>query len=193
MDVEELSIPGCFVFTPAPHPDDRGTFFEWFKSSTFRATVGADLQFAQANASVSAAGVLRGIHYTESPPGQAKLITCPHGAFFDVAVDLRTDSPTFGQWDSVLLDDDTHRVVYLPEGIGHAVLALAADSALLYLVSIEYTPGIDHEISVFDPAIGIEWPTVGRTGKPLRYRLSPKDDEAPTLDVAQARGLLPKR
>ncbi|MBD0323475.1 MAG: dTDP-4-dehydrorhamnose 3,5-epimerase family protein, partial [Aldersonia sp.] len=158
MQIRELAIAGAWEFTPKQFGDDRGVFLEWFKSSAFEEAVGAPLRLQQANCSVSAAGVLRGIHYTDSPPGQAKYVTCVKGAFLDVVVDLRPDSPTFGKWDSVLIDDVDRRAVYLSEGLGHAILALEDGSTVMYLCSIEYTPELDHDIDALDPAIGIDWP-----------------------------------
>ncbi|WP_369028812.1 dTDP-4-dehydrorhamnose 3,5-epimerase family protein, partial [Nocardia farcinica] len=96
----------------------------------------------------------RGIHYTENPPGQAKYVSCVRGAFLDVVVDLREGSPTFGRWDSVLLDDVDRRSVFLSEGLGHAILSLADDSTVTYLCSLEYSPEFDHDLDAFDPDLG---------------------------------------
>ncbi|MGX7729017.1 dTDP-4-dehydrorhamnose 3,5-epimerase family protein, partial [Rhodococcus sp. 2H158] len=167
-------------------------FYEWFKQPTFTDAAGRALDLAQANCSVSAAGVLRGIHYADVPPGQAKYVTCPAGAVLDVAVDLRVGSPTFGQWDSVLLDDVDRRAIYLPEGLGHAFLSLADGSTVVYLCSTTYNPDREHEIDPLDPRIGIDWPTTGRDGQPLRHQLSAKDRAAPSLADAVAAGSLPR-
>ena len=191
MDVRELTVSGAWEFTPKQHGDPRGVFLEWFKSSTFVEVVGSPLELAQANCSVSAAGVLRGIHFTESPPGQAKYVTCVKGAFLDVIVDLRIGSPTFGQWDSVLIDDVDRRAVYLSAGLGHAILSLEDDSTVMYLCSIEYTPGIDYDVHPLDPELAIAWPTTARDGSTLDYVLSNKDSAAPTLAQAIERGILP--
>ena len=118
-------------------------------------------------------------------------MTCAKGAVLDVVVDIRVGSPTFGQWDSVLLDDVDRRAIYLSEGLGHAFLSLEDDSTVLYLCSAPYAPGREHGIHPLDPAIGVDWPTVDRNGSPLTYSLSVKDTEAPTLAEAQAQGLLP--
>ena len=106
--------------------------------------VGHRLDLQQANCSVSAAGVLRGIHFADVPPGQAKYVTCVKGAVLDVAIDVRVGSPTFGTWDAVLLDDVDRRAVYLSEGLGHAFLSLEDDSTVLYLCSTGYSPGREH-------------------------------------------------
>lgn len=161
--------------------DDRGIFLESFKASEFEKAVGRPFDLHQVNTSISAAGVLRGIHYTETPPGQAKYVTCVRGAFWDVVVDLRPDSPTFGAWDSVLIDDVSRRSVFLAEGLGHALLSLEDDSTVTYLCSLEYTPEFDRDIDALDPDLGIEWPTLARNGEPLTFTRSPKDAAAPGL------------
>ncbi|MBJ8346210.1 dTDP-4-dehydrorhamnose 3,5-epimerase family protein [Antrihabitans sp. YC2-6] len=192
MQVRELAMSGAWEFTPKQFGDDRGVFLEWFKSSEFEAAVGAPLQLAQANCSVSAAGVLRGIHYTANPPGQAKYVTCVKGAFLDVIVDLRVGSPTFGTWDSVLIDDVDRRAVYLSAGLGHAILSLEDGSTVMYLCSLEYTPEFDHDVNPLDPDLRIDWPTTGRNGESLEYVLSAKDSMAPSFARAREEGLLPR-
>ncbi|TQF75238.1 dTDP-4-keto-6-deoxy-D-glucose epimerase [Rhodococcus spelaei] len=192
MEFRELSIPGAWEITPRQFGDDRGVFLEWFKGSAFEAAVGRPLKLQQANCSVSAAGVLRGVHFTDYPPGQAKYVTCVKGAFLDVIVDLRVGSPTFGRWDSVLIDDVDRRAVYLSEGLGHAILSLEDDSTVMYLCSIEYTPSLDRDLHPLDPDVAIEWPTVGRDGTALAYQLSEKDSAAPTLAHLVEEGVLPK-
>ncbi|TDE96107.1 dTDP-4-keto-6-deoxy-D-glucose epimerase [Occultella glacieicola] len=191
MNLRELSVPGAWEITPTLMGDPRGVFLEWFKDERFVETVGHSLDLKQANCSVSAAGVLRGIHFADVPPSQAKYVTCARGAVLDVVVDIRVGSPTFGQWDSVLLDDVDRRAIYLSEGLGHAFLSLEDDSTVLYLCSAGYAPGREHGVHPLDPAIGIEWPTTSRTGAPLTPLLSEKDAAAPSLAQAQARGLLP--
>ncbi|WP_062381019.1 dTDP-4-dehydrorhamnose 3,5-epimerase family protein [Demequina pelophila] len=191
MDIRELTIAGAFEVTTRHFGDDRGKFLEWFKVDRFRELTGHDLTLAQANCSVSAAGVLRGIHYADVPPGQAKYVTCAAGAVWDVIVDLRVGSPTYGQWDAVLLDDVDRKAVYLPEGLGHGFLSLADGSTVLYLCSTPYNPTGEHEVHPLDPALGIDWPTHSRDGRPLTYQLSAKDQAAPTLAQAHAAGQLP--
>jgi len=187
----ELKVPGAWEITPKQFGDPRGVFLEWFKESAFVEAVGHPLDLQQANCSVSAAGVLRGIHFADVPPGQAKYVTCPKGAVLDVAVDIRVGSPTFGQWDAVLLDDVDRRAIYLSEGLGHAFLSLEDDSTVVYLCSTGYSPGREHGVHPLDPEIGIEWPTTGRDGSPLSPQLSEKDLAAPTLSQAREDGLLP--
>lgn len=189
--ITELKVPGAFVFTPKQFGDDRGVFLEWFKVDVFAEVAGHPLDLQQANMSVSAAGVLRGIHFADVPPGQAKYVTCPRGAVLDVVVDIRVGSPTFGKWDSVVLDDTDRKCIYLAEGLGHAFLSLEGGSTVAYLCSAGYSPRRERGIHPLDPEVGIEWPSIGRNGSPLEYELSPKDTAAPSLADARESGLLP--
>ena len=133
MDVRALSIDGAWELTPRQHGDDRGVFLEWFKATELEEATGRSLDLRQANMSVSARGTLRGVHFADVPPSQAKYVTCPRGAVLDVVVDVRVGSPTFGRWEAVLLDDVDRRAVFLSEGLGHAFLALEDDSVVTYL------------------------------------------------------------
>jgi dTDP-4-dehydrorhamnose 3,5-epimerase len=186
-----LKVPGAWEITPKQFGDPRGVFLEWFKASAFADAIGHTFDLQQANESVSAAGVLRGIHFADVPPGQAKYVTCAKGAVLDVAVDVRVGSPTFGQWDAVLLDDTDRRAIYLSEGLGHAFMSLEDDSTVLYLCSTGYSPGSEHGVHPLDPGVGIAWPSVGRDGRPITPQLSEKDLAAPTLAAAREQGLLP--
>ena len=191
MRVRDLAIPGAWEFTPQQFGDDRGMFLEWFKGDEFHNLIGHDLDLRQANMSSSAAGVIRGIHYADIPPSQAKYVTCPKGAVFDVVVDIRVGSPTFGSWDAVVLDDVDRRAVYVSEGLGHAFCSLEDGSVVTYLCSAEYAPEREHSVAALDDAIGIDWPARARNGSPLKYELSAKDAAAPTLRQARESGLLP--
>lgn len=191
MTYRELAVPGAWEITPVQHGDPRGVFLEVFQGGPFAQALGHRFDLQQANMSVSAAGVLRGIHFADVPPGQAKYVTCPKGAVLDVVVDIRVGSPTFGTWDTVLLDDVDRRAIYLGEGLGHAFFSLEDDSTVMYLCSTGYSPGREHGIHPLDPQIGIEWPTTDRHGNPVEAQLSAKDTAAPTLAEAQAQGLLP--
>jgi dTDP-4-dehydrorhamnose 3,5-epimerase len=182
----ELSVAGAWEITPQVHIDSRGLFFEWFTDSAFSEFAGHPLDLHQANCSVSSAGVLRGVHFAQLPPSQAKYVTCLHGSVFDVVVDIRVGSPTFGKWDAVVLDAQDRRTIYISEGLGHAFLALEDDSTVMYLCSAGYAPGREHTINALDPALDIAWPSVD--GEPI---LSDRDREAPTLAQVQASGLLP--
>ena len=191
MDVSPLPIEGAFVFTPVIHADDRGAFLEWFRADVFQEAVGHPLTLAQANSSVSAAGTVRGIHFAQLPPSQAKYVTCTSGAVLDVVVDIRTGSPTYGGWEAVELDAQTRRVVYLGEGLGHGFIALEDGSVVNYLCSAPYAPGREHGINAYDDELAIDWPTTTRDGSPLQHKLSPKDEAAPSLAQAKDAGLLP--
>jgi dTDP-4-dehydrorhamnose 3,5-epimerase len=185
--VRELKVPGAWEITPTIHGDSRGLFFEWLTDHGFTAFAGHRLDVRQANCSVSSAGVLRGLHFAQLPPGQAKYVTCVSGSVFDVVVDIRVGSPTFGQWDSVLLDVEDRRTMYISEGLGHAFLALQDNSTIMYLCSTEYNPQREHTICATDPAFAIDWPLVD--GAPPS--LSDRDAAAPSLEEALASGLLP--
>ncbi|MFE7416421.1 dTDP-4-dehydrorhamnose 3,5-epimerase family protein [Rhodococcus sp. NPDC057529] len=192
VEFRQLEVAGSWEITPTQFGDDRGVFVEWFKDPTFVGAVGQSLNLAQANCSVSASGVLRGIHFADVPPGQAKYVTCIRGSVLDVVVDIRVGSPTFGSWDSVLLDDVDRRAIYISEGLGHAFLSLEDGSAVVYLCSEGYSPGREHGINPLDPQLGIDSPTTSRSGEPLELILSEKDTAAPSLAEASASGLLPQ-
>lgn len=191
MEFRELKVPGAYEVTPVVHADSRGSFHEWFRAVEFEEALGHGLDLKQANCSVSAVGTLRGVHFAQLPPSQAKFVTCLSGAVMDVVVDIRVGSPTFGQWDSVVLDDVDRRCVYLTEGLGHAFLALDDRSVVSYLCSAPYAPGREFGVDPLDPAIGITWPDRSRSGDPMELLLSEKDRAAPSLAEAEEQGLLP--
>lgn len=185
VQVDELKVPGAWSFTPRQFPDPRGVFLEWFKGAVLEQAIGHPLTIAQANHSVSAKGTLRGVHFADVPPGQAKYVYCSRGAVLDVIVDLRVGSPTFGVSDAVRLDDLDRRGVYLSEGLGHAFLALTDDANVTYLCSTPYNPDREHAVHPLDPALELPWPA------DLEHLLSDRDAAAPTLADARAAGLLP--
>ena len=185
MDVTELAVPGAWVFTPKQFCDDRGVFLEAYKAPVLAEYVGHALSVAQVNVSVSKAGTIRGVHFADVPPGQAKYVYCPRGALLDVVIDIRVGSPTFGAVDHVILDDRNRRAIYLAEGLGHAFCALKDDTTATYLCSTQYNPTAEREITPLDAALGLPWPT------DLEPLLSEKDTAAPTLDQARQQGLLP--
>jgi dTDP-4-dehydrorhamnose 3,5-epimerase len=185
MKVRELAVPGAWEITPQQHSDSRGMFFEWLTDRGFTGFAGHRLDVRQANCSVSMAGALRGLHFAQVPPSQAKYITCLSGSVFDVAVDIRVGSPTFGQWDSVLLDDRDRRSMYISEGLAHGFFALEDNSTVMYLCSAEYSPQREHTICPTDPKIAVDWPSG------LETILSDRDAAAPTLEEVRAAGLLP--
>jgi 5-epimerase len=181
----ELAIPGVIEFTPRVFPDARGQFVAPFEQSSFVDATGHRLGLAQSNHSVSHRGVIRGVHFSDVPPGQAKYVHCSRGALLDVAIDVRVGSPAFGQWVSVLLDSEVPRAVYLPEGVGHAFVALADDTVMTYLCSTGYTPAAERTVHPLDPALGLPWPA------DQDLVLSDKDRAAPTLTEAATTALLP--
>jgi len=187
--MEALGIEGAWVFTPRVLRDDRGAFLEAFRGAEFAADLGYQLDVAQVNCSVSRRGVIRGIHYADVPPGQAKYVSCVRGAILDVIVDVRAGSPGFGKWEAVRLDDDSRRAVFLAEGLGHGFMALTDDATVLYLCSTPFAPGREHGVNPLDPAIGIGWALEDLAGEPV---LSEKDAAAPTLDEALRTGELPR-
>ena len=188
MTVRELAVPGAWEITPALHGDSRGVFFEWFGEAEFTGFAGHRFDLHQANCSVSSAGVLRGLHFAQLPPSQAKYVTCVRGAVFDVVADIRVGSPTFGHWDAVRLDDRDRRTVYIAEGLAHGFLALQDDSTVMYLCSADYAPEREFTISPTDPTLGIDWPT---TVFGSELVISDRDRDAPTLEEARAAGNLP--
>ncbi|MET7471842.1 dTDP-4-dehydrorhamnose 3,5-epimerase family protein [Micromonospora sp. NPDC005222] len=184
MKIRPLSIEGAWEVTPHQHTDPRGLFLEWYRFDGLAEAVGHPLRLGQGNLSVSARDVVRGIHFADVPPGQAKYITCVRGAVLDVVVDVRVGSPTYGRWEAVRLDDIDRRAVYLAEGLGHGFCALTDDATLSYLCSATYNPAAEHTVHPLDPAIDIDWPAT----TPL---LSERDAAAPRLAEARAAGRLP--
>jgi dTDP-4-dehydrorhamnose 3,5-epimerase len=185
VQIEHLPVPGGFLITPRVFADDRGAFLEWFRQDLLFAELGHPLELSQANWSTSRHGVIRGIHYADVPPGQAKYVTCVRGAVLDVVVDLRVGSPTFGEHAAVRLGGTNHRAVYLAEGLGHGFCALTDDATVLYLCSTGYNPAGEHGVHPLDLALALPWPVDGD------LVLSPKDAAAPTLAAALAAGALP--
>jgi dTDP-4-dehydrorhamnose 3,5-epimerase len=186
MEIAPLSIAGAWVLTPRQFADDRGTFLEWFRADHLEAATGNAFAVRQANHSVSARGVVRGVHFADVPPGQAKLVYCPRGAVLDIVVDVRAGSPTYGEHAAVRLDDVDRRCVFIAEGLGHAFVALSDDTSVTYLTSSTYDPAVERAVSPLDPALGLPWPSGAG-----ELRLSPKDAQAPSLAEALAAGLLP--
>lgn len=191
VDIQSLPIAGAFVMTPEIHGDQRGAFLEWFRADRFREATGHSFRLQQANCSLSSTGTLRGIHFADVPPGQAKYITCPAGAILDVIVDLRIGSSTFSESASVVLDGSNRKAVYLGEGLGHGFMALADQTVVQYLCSTEYAPAREHGVNPLDPALGIDWPREDIDGRTVEHVLSAKDRAAPSLAEAEAAGQLP--
>ncbi len=185
MRIRALSIPGALEVIPKQLGDSRGVFLESYRADRLAEVIGHRFALAQANLSVSARGVVRGIHFAAVPPGQAKYVTCPSGRVFDVLVDLRMGSPTYGRWEGVVLDDIDRHAVYLPEGLGHGFCALSDSATVTYLCSEPYAPDREHAVNAFDAELGIQWPTAEVT-------TSERDTAAPSLADACRAGLLPE-
>src|ERR1019366_2151569 len=156
-------------------------FHEWFRGAELSHYLGYKFGLSHANCSVSRAGVVRGIHFTEVPPGQAKYVVCASGAIIDVVVDLRVGCPTFARWKAVQLDDEKRRAVFISEGLGHAFVALSEQATVMYLCSTPYAPSVEHGVHPLHPDLGIAWPR----------EIEPLDAAGPSVDEAQRDGLLP--
>ncbi|WP_448851650.1 dTDP-4-dehydrorhamnose 3,5-epimerase family protein [Corynebacterium sp. 335C] len=185
---QPLPIPGAFVLEPVVHGDARGGLHEWYKADEFTEAAGHPFLPAQGNMSASAAGVVRGVHFADVPPGQAKMVTCPHGRVLDVLVDLRVGSPSFGEHHVVELGGDAKRVVYLPIGVGHAFVSLEEGSVVAYLLSDAYAPEREHAVDPRDPELGLDLPGLLGGLEPV---MSERDLAAPSLAEARESGLLP--
>ncbi|MEV0221383.1 dTDP-4-dehydrorhamnose 3,5-epimerase [Streptomyces sp. NPDC050704] len=187
MEYRTLAVQGAFEFFPEVFPDDRGRFTAPFQESSFVDAVGHPFPAVrQVNCSTSRRRVLRGVHFTRTPPGVAKYVYCAHGRVVDMVVDLRVGSPTFGAWDAVTIDATVRPSgVYFPVGVGHAFLALSDDTVMSYVLSGEYVADQEHAVSPLDPAIAL--PVTAER----EVTLSARDRAAPTLAEAQALGLLP--
>lgn len=185
MRIRPLGIEGAWRIEPRHRRDARGVFLESFRADKLASATGRVVEVRQTNVSVSSRGTVRGIHFSDVPPGQMKYVTALAGSFLDFVVDVRVGSPTFGRWDSVLLDTRTHAAVFLEEGLGHALCALEDDSTVMYLCSEVYTPSREREVHPLDPMIGLALPPN------LKVTMSERDATAPTLEQAAAHGLLP--
>ncbi len=177
MKTLETKLPGVVVLEPVIHRDDRGWFQETYRTSSLR-DAGILDHFVQENHSRSARGVIRGLHF-QWPIAQAKLVRCARGAIWDVVVDIRHDSPTFGQWEAWTLDDERGLQLYCPVGFAHGFAVLSAEADVIYRCSAYYDPSGDRSIRFDDPAIGITWPTGARD-------VSMRDANAPSLMTAIA-------
>ncbi|TMV53056.1 dTDP-4-dehydrorhamnose 3,5-epimerase [Paenibacillus mesophilus] len=174
----ETKLPGVFLLEPVVHGDHRGFFMESYTRSKLE-QIGLTYDFVQDNQSLSAqAGVIRGLHYQLSAKAQTKLVRVLAGAVYDVVVDIRKGSPTFGQWIGVLLSEDNKRQIVVPKGFAHGICTLVPNTQLLYKVDEYYSPEHDRGIVWNDPGLGIDWPV----SAPI---LSAKDGSQPTLAEAE--------
>jgi dTDP-4-dehydrorhamnose 3,5-epimerase len=156
--VVELPISGSWLIDIKRHEDLRGNFHEWLPYEAIHEITGKPFSTAQANFSSSKKGTIRGIHYSVATEGQSKIVTCFSGAIWDVVVDLRRQSPTFGKWHGELLAADTPKSLYISAGLGHGFMALEDDSCIAYLLSSRYQPSLEHGINPFDSDLAIDWP-----------------------------------
>jgi dTDP-4-dehydrorhamnose 3,5-epimerase len=184
MEIRPLAVEGAWEVTPRQFPDPRGVFSEGFRVDHLAKHIGHELQVRQTNISVSTAGALRGIHYADVPPSQAKYVTATSGVFVDYVVDLRVGSPTFAQWDSVLLDTVDRRAIYVSEGLGH-VLACVEGGTAVYLCSEVYAPSRERAVAPLDGDIALTLPA---GFDPV---VSDRDAAAPTFAQAREQGALP--
>jgi dTDP-4-dehydrorhamnose 3,5-epimerase len=173
MNVISTAIPDVKIFEPKSFGDERGFFFESFNQKLFEEATGLKRDFVQDNHSKSSKGVLRGLHYQLPPMAQGKLVRVVQGEVFDVAVDIRKSSPTFGQWVGVHLSAENKRQLWVPEGFAHGFLTLSETAEFLYKTTNFYSPGHEGSLLWSDESIGIKWPT---EEQPL---LAPKDAQAP--------------
>ncbi|MCK7226917.1 dTDP-4-dehydrorhamnose 3,5-epimerase [Enterobacter asburiae] len=175
MNVIKTDIPEVLIFEPTVFGDERGFFMESFNQQTFEKAVGRKVEFVQDNHSKSSKGVLRGLHYQLPPFAQAKLVRCVVGEVYDVAVDIRKDSATFGKWVGLNLSAENKRQLWIPEGFAHGFMVLSDEAEFLYKTTNYYAPNSDRGLAWNDPDIGINWPL---SGKPI---LSEKDSKQPLL------------
>ncbi len=176
MQARPLAIPEVVLIEPRVFGDDRGFFFESFNLARFREMTGLDLEFVQDNHSRSARGVLRGLHYQLPPRAQGKLVRVVAGEVFDVAVDLRRSSPSFGRWVGETLSADNKRQLWIPPGFAHGFVVLSDSADFLYQTTDTYSPADERAVVWNDPQVGVAWPLID---EPL---LSGKDKAAPRLE-----------
>jgi dTDP-4-dehydrorhamnose 3,5-epimerase len=188
LTVEPQRIQDVLLITPQAFRDDRGVFIEAYKRSDFLQAGVADV-FVQDNISTSTQGVLRGLHFQKPPYAQSKLVRCVQGHIWDVAVDIRESSPTYGQWVGAHLTHDNMAMLYVPEGFAHGFLVLSPQATVHYKTGAEYHHASDAGIYWADPALDIQWPVIpGYTG---RYVVSAKDQQLPHLALANTGFTLP--
>jgi dTDP-4-dehydrorhamnose 3,5-epimerase len=188
MSFSPLKIDGSWVFTPKKFPDERGSFHEVFKLPRLTETLGFGFEVKQVNQSFSGAGVIRGIHWADVPPGQAKYVFCSKGSIWDAAVDIRAGSPTFGQFDGEFISAENGKCVLIKEGLGHVFLSLEDDTVVNYLCSEPFSPTTEHGINPLDDELAIPFEKILGNGN---FQISDKDLEAPSVATMLAEGRLP--
>lgn len=178
-----MKIAGAWIHRPDRNSDSRGSFEEKFKLSRIVKELGRSFDVLQVNQSISAQGVIRGIHYTQGLIGQAKYISCSRGRIWDFVVDIRRESPTFGNWDAVELSPENGLSVLISEGLGHGFLSLEDDSIATYLCTSEYSPKEDRAINVFSKALSIPFEKIGSENRIVDFIVSSKDQNAPEFSA----------
>ena len=178
MKITPTDIADVLVIEPKVFGDERGFFLESFNQKAFDDAVGQPVRFVQDNHSRSAKGVLRGLHFQRPPHAQGKLVRVTQGSVFDVAVDIRKGSPTFGRWVGIELSGENHRQLWVPPGLAHGFLVLSESADFLYKTTDYYAPQAERSLRWNDPAIGIQWPDAGAP-----IITSGKDGAAPGLDA----------
>lgn len=182
MPFQEMKINGAWIYTPMRHNDSRGSFEEKFKHSEIETQLGLTFTVKQVNQSVSNKGVIRGIHYTDGPQGQAKYVSCPKGIIWDVVVDLRRGSPTYGQWDAVELSAKNGLSVLISEGLGHAFLSLEDGSVSTYLCNSEYDSQSDKGFNPLSEALSIDFAKIAMHNGIDQMIISIRDEAAPDFN-----------
>jgi dTDP-4-dehydrorhamnose 3,5-epimerase len=181
MQFTPMTIEGAWVHKPTRHEDSRGHFEEQFNLSAIETQLGRSFDVKQVNQSVSAKGVIRGIHFTDSREGQAKYVSCPQGALWDVVVDLRKSSPTYGKWDAVIISAENGKSVLISEGLGHAFLSLEDNSVAHYLCTSEYQVEFEKTVNVFSSKLSISFEEIASDFGVSAFSFSAKDGEASSL------------
>ena len=184
MKAQPLKISGSWKIEFQKFDDNRGFFYESFKEEDFEKLIGRNLNIKQTNTSSSSKGSVRGIHYALVPPSQAKLVQCQRGSIKDYVIDIRVDSPTFGQFEEIELNENSASAVFIEEGLAHAFVALENQTVVTYFVTEKYNPEREKGINPFDKTLNVKWPD-------LELILSEKDKQAISLDESKAQGLLP--
>lgn len=182
MNAEQTPLPGVLILSPAVHADDRGAFFESWNAGAFERATGVQAAFVQDNHSISAKGVLRGMHYQLPPKAQGKLVRCVRGAIFDAVIDIRRGSATFGRSFGIELSAANRRQIWVPEGFAHGFVALEEGCEVLYKTTDYWSRVHERCIRWDDPSVGIEWPAG------LTPRLLARDSSAPGLAEAEVFG-----
>jgi dTDP-4-dehydrorhamnose 3,5-epimerase len=181
MKITNTSLSGVMIIEPRVFHDERGYFFESFNEQNFRKNISSDISFKQDNQSRSVKGVLRGLHYQETPFAQGKLVRCVSGEVFDVAVDIRKESFTYGQWIGVVLSGDNNKQLWIPPGFAHGFLTLSEHAEFLYKTTDYYSPNHERCIKWNDGDLNIEWPA-------MEYIISEKDQHGSTFSSLSIQG-----